>query len=268
MKLFITTLGRINNQITWDRMPLALKERTIFVVSEKEAPKHKKRGRRILICPYQGQNNLTKVRDWLLKYCLSKGYKSVLMMDDDIRFQIKKLDGKIVDCSEKEYIKGFKWISKALKRYAHAGFAPRNFAWNFDGKYMEDTRILQFLGYNLGVLKKHKLKFKEGMNTPTVSDINMALQLLKLGYANILSTKWRISSSKNNAPGGCSLYRNEEMNNQAAKDLCRLYPEFVKLRAKERKGRLKDKGQAIHYIIQWKKALKSSGKRILLKGSP
>ena len=42
MKIYIPTLGRVDNQITFDNLPDKHKEQVVFVVQEHERQKHKR----------------------------------------------------------------------------------------------------------------------------------------------------------------------------------------------------------------------------------
>ena len=66
MKIYIPTLGRVDNQITIKSIPDELLEKTYLVCSEEEAPLLKKIHDNLIICPSQNKKEgIGKVRQYI-----------------------------------------------------------------------------------------------------------------------------------------------------------------------------------------------------------
>jgi hypothetical protein len=86
-----------------------------------------------------------------------------------------------------------------------------------------------------------------------MEDFDVTLQLLRLGYANIVLAQWVHNQRGSGASGGCSTYRTMDMQAKAAKGLAKLHAPFVNVVYKQTSHAWG--GQARQdVVIAWKKA--------------
>ncbi len=255
LRIYIPTLGRINRQPTFTRLPAKLQKLAFIVCPLDEVTQHVAQGRAALPCPAKG---ISATRDWIMEHAHRKGFKRIVMLDDDLVMQRKRADGKISNLEPAEYEQAFKWLDTTLKTRAHASFGPRFLGYDLDVKEMVGKRMMYVLGYNVPEVRRAKGSFTRGMPPmPVMEDFHMTLQLLKAGLPNVLSLEWRVSPYASNYAGGCSTWRNLERINASAKRLAALHPGLVTLRPKKNWNGLE--GEQWDVTVGWLKALKQGG---------
>lgn len=253
MNILIPTLGRIEKQTTWDNLTPKLRKDAVLVVAEEEAKEHKARGRNVLVCPAQGQG-IAKVRQWIMGYAYSKGVPYIAMVDDDLRFQVRRPDFKIVDSLPGQVEEAFFWLRLNLRSVTHCALSPRSLGYANPAEYVDASRGIQCVAYDVKKVVELGARFDKA-ELQFMSDFHMTLQLLKAGYPNRVSLNWRYTCGPTNAPGGCSLFRTPERQTAAAYKLAALHGGLVKVRRKQWKG------VALHDVtVYWKKALKYATK--------
>jgi hypothetical protein len=87
-------------------------------------------------------------------------------------------------------------------------------------------------------------------------DMCATLQLLLKGYANAIWTV-TVVDQKRDAPGGCSIYRTNEMSDAEAERLAKQFPGYVSVVERDYKGSVPRK----EVICQWQKALDDGRKK-------
>lgn len=259
MNIFIPTLGRVNKQITWDNLSPRLREDTVLVVHGDEAEEHKARGRNVLISPAQGQG-MPKLRQWILDYAHSHGLRYMAMVDDDLKFQVRRPDFKIVNSTPEQVEEAFFWLRVSLRSVAHCAMGLRSIpytpSYTNPAAYAENVRSIQCVAYDVERVKNVGARFELGLpEWYLMEDLHMTLQLLHAGCPNRVSLIWRIHPGPPNAPGGASTIRSVERHTKAAQLLAKLYPDVVRLREKKSwKGMNETKMYDV--FVSWKKALK------------
>ena len=125
MKIYIPTLGRVDNQITIKSIPDELLEKTYLVCSEEEAPLLKKIHDNLIICPSQNKKEgIGKVR----QYIIDKSEEpNLLFLDDDLIFLKRENNSKKLKTIENtEFIKLYNWfIQKLNEGYPMVGLSAR-----------------------------------------------------------------------------------------------------------------------------------------------
>lgn len=254
MNIFIPTLGRVDRQITWNNLTPYLRQNAVLVVSKDEASEHKVRGRNVLVCPEKGIHN---VRQWIMDYAAKNGIRYVCQVDDDIRFQVRRPDMKIVDCTTGQVEDAFFWMRLALRIVPHVALSPRSLGYADPAAHAESIRAMYCVAWDLDVVLKHGARYdKAGLDL--MEDFHMTLQLLTAGYPNRVSLVHRVNPGVSNAVGGCSTYRTAARQTAAAQKLAKLYPGIVKLREKKKWQGQGMEGDVKMYDVTvfWKKALK------------
>ena len=143
-------------------------------------------------------------------------------------------------------------ILLTAKGFHHVGVSARPGNNNtFPKQYCEKTRATHVHGYRLSTLLKHNVRFDA---VPLMEDFHVTLSLLKLGYPNLVMQDFACGQAASNAPGGCSLYRDAELQAEACQTLRSLHPDFVTVVTKKSKS-WQGMSTRLDVRIQWKKAL-------------
>lgn len=251
-KIFIFTYGRSQCQATWRHLPTKLHQHVTLVVQHRE--RHLYAGYPILVLPSEIQT-LPPARQWIVDTYKRSWPKKCIMMDDDLRFDVRRKDDaiKFVPAKPDDIEHMFAAVVRALDTYAHVGVCSR------EGGNRETTdqicaRMCRILAYDVRILRKNKIRMDR---TVAKEDFDTTLQLLRLGYPNIVLAAWVHGQGGSNMRGGCSTYRTIELQNAESQLLARLHPEFVKTVQKTTKTAW---GGATRtdVIVQWKRAYESS----------
>ena len=82
--------------------------------------------------------------------------------------------------------------------------------------------------------------------------------MLTQGFANRITTRYRVSISATNAKGGCSEYRTVELSNRVHRQLAEMYPDYVALKTKVLANGPWKGEERVTCFIQWAKAYKDA----------
>jgi hypothetical protein len=256
MKIYIPTRGRANDQVTLSHFPEELRKEVTLVVNEYEADQYSKYDCKIMACPESVVYDIATKRKYI---CENADDNKIVMLDDDLRFYIRKStnDWHLRYLEPDEFPALFGLLDKWLDDYAHCGVSAREGNNRVEHLSAETTRYMRVLAYNLDMFKGKDIEL---FRTKVMSDFDMNLQLLSKGLPNKVSFYYAQGHGSSNAPGGCSEWRNVEMQSKGAEILQSLHPEVVKVVERETKtawGAGKE-GTVIRkdVNVQWKKALK------------
>lgn len=255
MLILIPTHGRVGRQRTYDSLAPAVRRTASLVVSEAEAPAHRARGRRVVVCPVQG-NGMAAVRSWILDWCGRSKYGKVLMLDDDLTLQKRRPDLRVLgESTEAEQLEMVGWVDRTLDRYLHCAFTERNAAWADASEAREAAKGIQAVGYNVRrVLAETDCRFDRGVPPWFfIEDYHMTIQLFRAGFPNLVSRVYRVNFGPSNATGGCSPFRTPARMREAAELLERLHPGYVKAVEKETKTSFGG-GVRWNVEVRWRKA--------------
>lgn len=260
--LYIPTINRVNSQKTWDYLPKKWqgKNKTFLVCPEVEAAEHRALGRNVLVHPTKC-THIGRVRQWIVENAKTK---YILMCDDDHAFYTRKDPNKynLRYAEEKEMVEMLEAMENMLvhEKYHHCGMGARQGNnRQFPADFLLNTRVNNFHGFNRETLLKHGIRFDA---LPLMEDFHVTLSMLRFGYPNKLLVKWCWGQSSSNAPGGCSGYRNNELQKKSAHMLKKLHPDFVTIVEKKSQwqGGMEVRTDA---RMQWKKAFESSQEKII-----
>jgi len=197
---------------------------------------------------------------WKLKVMGTCDDEKVCMLDDDLRFDLRREDepNKFTTAEPPHVSKMFQVIEASLDTYAHVGVCPREGGNRHTEKVMFNTRMMRVMALNRTMYHEAKVRFDR---IPVMEDFDVTLQLLRAGYPNVVLNKYIQGQGSSNSAGGCSLYRTMEVHEAGARRLKELHPDFVSLVQKTTKGAWGG-GTRTDVMIQWKKAFASSGKTL------
>lgn len=216
-------------------------------------PKDEVRQYRFLPCEVVGVpqrcEGIAATRQWILtELAVERKAKYVLMLDDDMDFCYRPnvKEPKLLTITDKKQFTNMLntlagWLDEG---FVHVGLSARQGNnHEFLGKegmglyaYRDVTRMMNAYAYNTVALN---LLIYEGKihleRVPVMEDFDLTLQLLRLGYPNRVSFEYCWNQRGSGAVGGCSTYRNAEMQQLAAEMLAKLHPGFVTVITKDSK---------------------------------
>ena len=251
MKIYIPTLGRVDNQITIKSIPDNLLDKTYLVCSEKEAPALKKIHDNLIICPSQSKKEgIGKVRQYIIDKSTEP---NLLFLDDDLIFLKRENNSKKLKTIENtEFIKLYNWFLQKLNEgYPMVGLSARQGNHlSYPEKEIYLSRIFTVYALNAEILKNFNVRFDE---MDLMEDFNVALRLIRYGFKTISNTEYAHAQKSSNQKGGCSLYRNIETQSKAARLLVKKHKPFVKL-VKKKTESWESREEREDVMIYWKKA--------------
>ena len=249
MKIFIPTKGRIANDRTWKYLPSFWKTRATLVCPQDEVHYHHAKGRNAIACPAIG---IAATRQWIIE---NSDDDHILMTDDDHDFYIRKdplaWNMRYMDLNDTNKL--FNDILEYLEQgEAFVGLSARQ----GNNKLFPDTtrrniRNCNMYAVNRKVLQQHDIRFDV---QPLMEDFYVQLSLLTKGISTLTITDRAWGQPSSNANGGCSTYRNNDLQTKAATMLKEAFPDFVKLVTKNNKSGWEGMEHRTDVIIYWKKA--------------
>lgn len=185
------------------------------------------------------------------------GHKKFVMMDDDIEFYYRPDPTRynLVGAEQEIVDEILSTVERNLETYAHVGISGREGNNRVMEESVDNTRMIRVLAYQTEAF----LSCEHG-RVPVMEDFDVTLQLMRKGYANNVMYHAAQGQKMTNAPGGCSTYRNHQMQDEAARKLAELHPGFVNLRQKKNKTDASGFGTRTEVTVYWKKAFMSSSK--------
>lgn len=162
--------------------------------------------------------NIMEKRQWILDKFSKKD--KIVMMDDDLRFRVRRTDGKFVAADNKDVSTMLYDISKMLDVHCHGGISDEFMCQNNPPGHATRRRYNQVLAYNF--VGRKAPRFRLTIN----EEHDMHLQLLAQKHAGFVLTDYT-KGSKYNASGGCSIWRTPELERAQFAEFARLWPDLV-----------------------------------------
>lgn len=256
LTVYIPTRGRIGHesQITLRELEKFSSFTPVIVCPVNEVDRHKY-AKRILACPYDG---IGPTRQFILETHYgqhsSDGHQGVVMLDDDMYFSRRKDPSVPVPLERCDDLNPmFQWISDQLDAgFVHGGISARQGNNHIPRPWVDCIRVNNAHFFNAAVYMNERLRFDV---IPVMEDFYVSLTLLLRGYPNRVAYHYCWSQRGSGTKGGCSLYRTSELQAQAARELHRLFPDYVKVVTKESiSGGKLFSGERTDVNIGWLKA--------------
>jgi hypothetical protein len=251
MQIIIPTRGRTHQQLTLEALPDELRKRTTLVCPKRDTVGlfHRYKDVEKVVQP-DPTWRIAQVREWIMQECLRLRYDKIIMLDDDLTFatRISAGDWHLRPIEGEELIPEFERLEQMLgPAYPHVGFGVRQ------GNHLAGTgwkyaaRMCHTLAYYLPIAATEASFVFGGLELR--EDFAFTLQLLLKGHPNAVWME-TVANQVTNAPGGCSTYRDLQMNNAEARKLKALFPGYVSIVERDYKD-----GTRLEVICQWQKAL-------------
>lgn len=249
MGIYIPSSGRENKQITIANLPKEILPITRIAVPEEEVDNYKKYNKNVVIwgCPKKG---VSATRQFIMEYAT---HNYVLMIDDDMSFQ-RRVDGKIVPCTEEDFIDLLETLYYWLHnlKYVHVGISQRAGNNHIKEAFVDIARMNNTYAYDKDVFLKTGVRFDR---LQVMEDFDVTLSLLEKGHPNRVTYEFCWSQTKSGAAGGCSTYRTFEVQRDAAKALAKLHGNVVRIVNKTAKVKWESIGlKRCDVNISWKEA--------------
>tara|TARA_B100000073_G_C23604379_1_gene521780 strand:- start:48 stop:830 length:783 start_codon:yes stop_codon:yes gene_type:complete len=246
--IIIPTLGRSQNQMTFDNLPPNAQKLVTLVVQPKEKNCYPKYN--TLVLP-DDDIGITETRRWIYMNSMDIKY---FVIDDDMKF-IRRTPGeekskRPMNESDWDYL--LNKTSDWLDDFAWGGFRQGNLPPS--GKeYLESAAVNCAFFFNG---KKLPDESELDWSLSTVEDISMVLQLFQKGYNNRVWDKFGYLSNYVGTEGGCAEWRTLDLINENHQKLINMYPQYVSWNGtKEILG-----GEFKKIKVKWKQAYLDSQK--------
>ena len=270
MNIYIPTRGRIGKQKTWSRLPSSIRKRTFLVCPPSEVTYHKQQHRNVLACPKKG---IAAVRQWLT----DREEGAFVMMDDDLYFYRRMTPGssKLRQAGPEDIEEMFARVKLLSEQYPMVGVSARQgndsslgnrickkgMRENYETSpgLVLNKKNCNFYGIRADVMKSCNIRFDA---VPLMEDVHVSLSLIARGHDTAVITEWAWNQSRSGDTGGCSLYRNGELQKQAAQMMNQLHNPFVRVirkyaAADNWKNVSDDTGYRYDIVVNWTGAVKA-----------
>lgn len=252
LHIIIPTFRRPNSQSTFSHLPPAWKKRTTFVLDQRDhdrlEPLFRHTGCSYVIHPPE-IDSIAKKRAWII---MSKAWSKILMLDDDLRPCSRRTGTGLPTALPEEISYIFMEIESKLDTWLHVGISARQGNVHLDPGWNKNTRMMYALGYDTKLLRELVRDGKIELGRVEYrEDMELTLQLLKLGYANWVYADVCVDQKGYAKEGGVQADgRTVEKSNAEAEKLAALHPGLVRIVQKDYKTSL----PRLEVVVSWKKA--------------
>lgn len=212
--------------------------------------------------PTGAVSGIATTRQWIVDEALRRGHDKIVMIDDDLHFIVRGKVGqdepgwdyKLRPCELSDFVCLVDWLDGVLEKYQHCAVSMRegNNRTPGLGVYEECTRGIRVVGYRTEEFAAGRVRFREEVEGR--EDLDVTLQMLRLGHPNVVTFHWAQGQRSADAPGGLQGSRNGAQLDRTAELLTELHPGLVRTRQKyNRSGAMA--GWRTEVTIQWKRAL-------------
>jgi len=241
-KIVIPSYKRADILLSNDKNPLSYMDSemlnsTIIFVRYEEFKYYQavlKKFKGLKMCVLCRVSHIGNTRDDILKYCYSKNYEKILMIDDDITFKkrINNYTLKRVNQTKEMFTKMiYTLFRNCSNNIPLIGIDEDSFNGFNQFQYDYNVGIIQVYCIHLPTLKEANIGFSD-YNLQVMEDYYFTLKLLTLGYKNMCFNIYT-RHNKTQSPGGCSEYRTIEIDKKSAKILKKIFPNFITVKYKQ-----------------------------------
>ena len=261
--IVILSSGRAGKVITNELFPKNI-IRSVVIVPEEQLNDYSKYHSNLLSLPPDVPRRIASTRQWALEYFKDE-YKYIWMMDDDLVYLTRNADNKLVKSKRSDIKSMFFLMREQVDKYKFVGISTRLGNNRVEEDFKDVTRSTQSYCMCSETILKNNITFAP---YPELigEEFHVILSLLNLGFANRVIFKYsQADRGGSNASGGCSVYRNNEVQKKAAYWLSNAHPEVtVKAKASKAWKDMDGKGAdnyRVDFNIGWKSAFKEVKKR-------
>jgi hypothetical protein len=222
LTVYVPTRGRTSMEhITLNELKQFSNVKPIVACPPNEEQHFRSRGYDVLVCP----DGIGPTRQHILENAPTAG---VVMLDDDMYFsrRVNPDSGAPLErCKDLNPL--FAWISDQLDAgFIHGGISARQGNNHIHYPVVDCIRVNNAHFFNAHSYRNSGLRFDV---LPVMEDFYVTLSLMSFGFPNRVVYEYCWSQRGSGTKGGCSLYRTSELQAQAANELARLFPDYVKV---------------------------------------
>ncbi|RLI66869.1 MAG: hypothetical protein DRO67_00405 [Candidatus Asgardarchaeum californiense] len=212
----------------------------------------------IITIPEEVPQFLSSQRQWVMENFTKEGYKYVWFMDDDLTF-FRRVDMRLKKCKKKHVAKMVNEVRKHLTEMPVVAISTRLGNNRVVEDYDETNRITRCYAMSTKAFVDVGATFAP-FEPFLAQDFHINLCFLNKGYNNRILYTYAQEDIGSNAEGGCSVYRNQELQKRVSFWMADNHPE-VTVKVKSSKNWKGYKGARVDMVVQWKKAYKPVKKR-------
>lgn len=231
LPLFITTLGRLDSQITLRNIRRAADMcgyPVTLVVQGHEYNAHRERypDVNVMALPV-GIDNLRATREYMFDHF---GDGKFVLLDDDMDFYTRAdpADWHLTTPTDEQLAQMLREVDEALDTYHHVGISGREGNNRVPDYSVESTRFMRFLAYA-------RIPADVRPRVDGMSDFDVNLQLLRRGLPSLVFYRYAQGHKGTQTPGGCSLTRSHATHEAECARMQELHPGLVSPRQKQNK---------------------------------
>ena len=252
----ILSRGRADSVFTLDNLPDQVKSKCYLLVPIEEVEDYSKLGLPVIGRP-SWVTGIHQARQYALDSCIED---NLIMLDDGLCFYKITIDeGKktmrnaTLDQTNDIFLEILSHLSEVpMTGVSLRQTNGRDAATDYDFAY----RQMNVHCIKVKYFTENNIRFDK---LPLMEDFHVILQLLFKGSCNRVTYKYaqgKHGKAKSNSPGGCSTYRNTELQSECAQKLADMYPEVVNVVEKETKTSFEGMRVRKDVRVLWKKAYK------------
>ena len=259
MDVYIPSRGRAHEMLTLFQLPRRWQEKSHIVCPASEAHLYQRLGVDVMGVPDE-LSGIHHARQWVVDHAHSE---CVFMIDDDMKFAQRdpkwlypeytyylpqaetgpEQVGKLFDMMES-------WME--VDGFVHIGIDARQMnVGRKDRWWRQVVRMNNAYGHNVRILKEEGIRWDR---LPVMEDFDVTLCLLKEGYPNQITVDYVWNQRGSGKKGGCSSYRNLQMQAECAHRLAALHAPFVQVVEKSSKSNWEGMETRTDVQISWRKA--------------
>jgi len=269
-KIYINTVCRPKNQITYNNLPRELQKRVVFVVQEWERDQYDYDAEYLVLPPdisIKNKNALSRTRKVIFEKAKNERYA---LLDDDLHFKrrnskywngISNMDMSSKVCSDEDVLEMFEtfdsWLSNGV---TFCGCAQQNNP-PFSNPY-EDNRSLSSCFWINGYDWKDKIEEMRLDEVKVAQDVLMIIGLLSRGFRNRVSNEFIFANQSLASKKEKSIQWDETMFDEVHENhkfIQSMYPKYFKILYDSDGNRIpggfRDMGKI---SIKWSQAYKDS----------
>lgn len=264
--IYIPTYRRIDNQMTWSWISDLWRKHTYLVAVHEEAGALDMLGYPVLVGPDGGIGN---TRQWILdQHDVERDGEWCIMMDDDLRFYIRREDDptkfRQFTGEQDTFDLMMDQFMEMLSFGVFGGMANRSGANRDTRSYRLNTRLHDLLAIHVPTARRIGLSLNA---VRFMEDFDASLQVLSAGYPTLCLNTFCKGDAGSNSKGGCSVYRDHAGQAAAATALAERWPGLVRLAIKPGwQGSMAEPRTDV--VVQWAKAYKQGRENRDLIGAP
>ena len=183
----------------------------------------------------------------------------VQLLDDDITFRQRPLSGdwhcKPIDKQE-ELEESYRFLLNQMRKEnsVHGCFAHEEGSNHYLNDFHYNTRYSRAQIYDAPKILELGIDMER---CGCMHDMDISLQLIRLGFQALVCYKYSQGQPASGSKGGCEEERQSDGQRQAALNLKKFHPEWVKLKEKETKKSWGG-GKRLDVVVAWAKCYKDS----------